>query len=50
MKDEGLSVDVQFLKALPIPDIADELRASIAALARQLVTAKNAQGKRRKSR
>lgn len=39
MKDEGLSVDVQFLKRLPIPDAPAALRVEIAALARQLLTA-----------
>mgnify|MGYP003527020535 FL=1 len=34
MKDEGLSVDVQYLKKLPIPVVSPELRAAIdAALA-----------------
>lgn len=39
MKDEGLSVDVQFLKRLPVPTVSDDLRAGIAKLARELVVA-----------
>jgi hypothetical protein len=39
MKDEGLSVDVQFLKRLPVPTVSDELRADISRLARELVVA-----------
>jgi hypothetical protein len=39
MKDEGLSVDVQFLKRLPVPTVADDLRADISRLARDLVAA-----------
>jgi hypothetical protein len=39
MKDEGLSVDVQFLKRLPVPTVPDDLRGSITGLARELVTA-----------
>lgn len=39
MKDEGLSVDVQFLKQLPIPTAPAALRAEISQLGRQLVTA-----------
>ena len=39
MKDEGLSVDVQFLKRLPVPIVPDDLRADISRLARELVSA-----------
>jgi hypothetical protein len=37
MKDEGLSVDVQFLKRLPIPKVSDDKRTEISRLADQLV-------------
>ena len=37
MKDEGLSVDVQFLRMLPVPSVSDDLRAEISKLARELV-------------
>lgn len=37
MKDDGLSVDVQFLKRLPIPDVSDELRAEMSAATTDLV-------------
>jgi hypothetical protein len=39
MKDEGLSVDVQFLKNLPIPNASEELRADISKGARNLIDA-----------
>jgi hypothetical protein len=39
MKDEGLSVDVQFLKRLPVPAVDDDTRATIAQLAHDLTTA-----------
>lgn len=38
MKDEGLSVDVQFLKRLPIPVPKTSVRSEIEALTRELVT------------
>ena len=38
MKDEGLSVDVQFLRRLPIPDVSDELRSQISGEAERLTT------------
>jgi hypothetical protein len=37
MKDEGLSIDVQFLKRLPVPTPSDELRSKISSLATVLV-------------
>lgn len=37
MKDEGLSVDVQFLKKLPIPSITDVARNAISQLAGRLI-------------
>jgi hypothetical protein len=39
MKDEGLSVDVQFLKRLPIPTVSQELRDGISTHAAALVSA-----------
>lgn len=39
MKDDGLSVDVQFLKRLPIPDATPEQRREISAVARKIVSA-----------
>ncbi len=44
MKDEGLSVDVQFLKRLPVPIVSDALRADISRLARELVGAGHVKG------
>jgi hypothetical protein len=38
MKDEGLSVDVQYLKKLPIPVVSPELRAEIVTLAEQIMS------------
>ncbi|MFB1484098.1 Eco57I restriction-modification methylase domain-containing protein [Corallococcus sp. RDP092CA] len=38
MKDEGLSVDVQYLKKLPIPVVSPELRAEIANLGQQIMS------------
>jgi type I restriction-modification system DNA methylase subunit len=37
MKDEGLSVDVQFLKRLPIPNVSDQLRSEIETLAGDVI-------------
>src|ERR1700733_7628757 len=37
MKDDGISVDVQFLLALPIPSVGASLRTEIAALAGRLL-------------
>ena len=37
MKDEGLSVDVHFLKALPVPQIGSAARSKIEAVVRQLL-------------
>jgi hypothetical protein len=42
MKDEGLSVDVQFLRRLPIPDTPSSLRGEIARLAAGLVGGRSA--------
>jgi hypothetical protein len=39
MKDEGLSVDVQFLKSLPIPLAPEQLRSEIAHCASELISA-----------
>jgi len=39
MKDEGLSVDVQFLRCLPVPSVSDGLRAQISKVAHDLTTA-----------
>lgn len=39
MKDEGLSVDVQFLKKLPIPNVSPALRSEIHVLAQQIFEA-----------
>ncbi len=39
MKDEGLSVDVQFLKRLPVPEVGESLHSEIAALAGEIVAA-----------
>lgn len=39
MKDGGLSVDVQFLKPLPVPTVAEPLRDEVIAAARELVAA-----------
>ena len=39
MKDDGLSVDVQFLRHLPVPTVPDGLRTDISRLALDLVTA-----------
>lgn len=39
MKDEGLSVDVQFLRRLPIPNAPEPLRMQTALTAKSLVTA-----------
>jgi hypothetical protein len=39
MKDEGLSVDVQFLKRLPVPSVREPLRAEIESLASEIVVA-----------
>ena len=39
MKDDGLSVDVQFLKHLPVPTVPDGLRTDISRLALDLITA-----------
>ena len=39
MKDEGLSVDVQFLKRLPVPSVPNDLRADISRLAHDVVAA-----------
>jgi len=41
MKDEGLSVDVQFLKRLPVPTVGEPLRSEIQSLAAEIVTASN---------
>jgi hypothetical protein len=38
MKDEGLSIDVQFLKQLPLPTPPPGLRLDISSLAAALVT------------
>jgi hypothetical protein len=38
MKDEGLSVDVQFLVNLPVPEPTGELRAAIESTTRQLIS------------
>ena len=40
MKDDGLSVDVQFLKRLPIPDATPELRREINALSERIIAAR----------
>ena len=37
MKDEGLSVDVQFLKQLPVPQATDAIRAEISRLSSELL-------------
>ena len=37
MKDEGLSVDVQFLKRLPVPVVDKSIHAQIEATARELI-------------
>lgn len=37
MKDEGLSVDVQYLKKLPIPVVSSELRAEISTIGEQIM-------------
>jgi hypothetical protein len=39
MKDEGLSVDVQFLRRLPVPTIGEQLRVSIEHVTRELMVA-----------
>jgi hypothetical protein len=39
MKDEGLSVDVQFLKRLPVPAVGEPLYSEIASLAGEIVAA-----------
>jgi type I restriction-modification system DNA methylase subunit len=39
MKDEGLSVDVQFLKSLPIPIASNELHVDISKCASELIAA-----------
>jgi hypothetical protein len=39
MKDEGLSIDVQFLKELPIPIVPSQLRDAIAQCAGELISA-----------
>jgi len=41
MKDEGLSVDVQFLKRLPVPAFGEPLRSEIQSLAGEIVAASN---------
>ena len=47
MKDEGLSVDVQYLKKLPIPAVSPELRAAIAALGAQIMSESDAAARAR---
>lgn len=47
MKDEGLSVDVQYLKKLPIPVVSPELRAAIAALGAQIMSESDAAARAR---
>jgi hypothetical protein len=42
MKDEGLSVDIQFLKKLPIPNTTPDRRREISAVTSQLVSATEA--------
>jgi type I restriction-modification system DNA methylase subunit len=42
MKDDGLSVDVQFLKKLPIPNATPELRREISAIAERIIAARGA--------
>lgn len=39
MKDEGLSVDVQFLKRLPVPAVGEPLHSEITTLAGEIVAA-----------
>lgn len=39
MKDEGLSVDVQFLRRLPIPILEEEERGRIESVAKELIQA-----------
>jgi TaqI-like C-terminal specificity domain len=39
MKDEGLAVEVQFLKRLPVPVVTPSLRSEISLLARALIAA-----------
>jgi hypothetical protein len=38
MKDEGLSVDVQYLRKLPIPVVSAKLRGEIASLGKQIMS------------
>jgi len=40
MKDDGLSVDVQFLRTLPVPAASEELREEIARQAKRLISAR----------
>jgi hypothetical protein len=47
MKDEGLSVDVQYLKKLPIPVVPSDLRATIATLGIQIVSERDAAARAR---
>lgn len=42
MKDDGLSVDVQFLRRLPIPDAAPEQRREITSVASQILASGDA--------
>jgi hypothetical protein len=42
MKDEGLSVDVQFLKCLPVPTVSERLRESIEDITREFIAAATA--------
>jgi hypothetical protein len=44
MKDEGLSVDVQFLKRLPIPTVDATLRSRIESAASEILTASQTTG------
>lgn len=37
MKDEGISVNIQYLKKLPVPEAPKELRAEIAGLAQRIL-------------
>jgi hypothetical protein len=43
MKDGGLSVDVQYLKRLPVPTVTDSMRAKFEEIARQCLDQSTAQ-------
>lgn len=41
MKDEGLSVDVQFLKRLPVPTVVENVRSEIESLVGEIVAGRD---------